>query len=98
MHSIPMILETPAPEPEIWAEEIKLLYSMVGKEPNDPEILERERELQELGKDDRQKQLETLKRKAEKAAKPPRKRKTKGKEEVEKSESESEEEEEDHIH
>jgi hypothetical protein len=95
-----MILETPAPEQEIWAEEINFLYSMVGKEPNDPEILERERELQELGKDDRQKQLEAIKRKVEKAAKPPRKRKAKGKEEVE-SESENEEEgeeEEEHIH
>jgi hypothetical protein len=65
-----MTLETPAPEQEIWAEQIKLPYSMVGKEPNDSEILENERELQELGKDDRQRQLETLKRKVENATKP----------------------------
>src|SRR5271154_1123541 len=66
MKSIPMILETPAPEQEIWAEEIKLLYSMVGKEAGDPEILKREKELQELGKEDREKQLDALKRKRRK--------------------------------
>ena len=55
MKSIPMILETPAPEQEIWAEEIKLLYWMIGKESGDPEILEREAKLQELGKEDREK-------------------------------------------
>lgn len=66
MKSIPMILETPAPEQEIWAEEIKLLYSMVGKEAGDPEILKRGKELQELGREDREKQLDALKRKAEK--------------------------------
>jgi AP endonuclease 1 len=71
-----MILETPAPEPEIWAEEIKLLYWMIGKTADDPELLEREKILQEKGREDREKQLDVLKRKAEKAAKTPRKRKT----------------------
>ena len=42
MKSIPMILETPAPKQDIWAEEIKLLYWMVGKDTGDPELLERE--------------------------------------------------------
>ena len=96
MKSIPMILETPAPEQEIWAEEIKLLYSMVGKEAGDPEILKREKELQELGKEDREKQLDALKRKAEKAAKSPRRKKKD--EETEESSSESEESEEEHMH
>jgi AP endonuclease 1 len=95
MKSIPMILETPAPEEEIWAEEIKLLYWMVGKDTGDPELLEREAKLQELGKEDREKQLGVLKRKAEKAAKPPRRKKTKT-EEI--SSSEESEEEEDHMH
>lgn len=90
-----MILETPAPEEEIWAEEIKLLYWMVGKDTSDPELLEREAKLQELGKEDREKQLGVLKRKAEKAAKPPRRKKTKT-EEI--SSSEESEEEEDHMH
>ena len=90
-----MILETPAPEQEIWAEEIKLLYWMIGKDTGDPELLEREAKLQELGKEDREKQLGALKRKAEKAAKPPRRKKTKN-EEI--SSSEESEEEEDHMH
>jgi hypothetical protein len=65
MHSIPMILETPAPEQETWAEEIKLLYWMVGRESGDPELLAREAELQEKGKEDREKQIGALRRKEE---------------------------------
>jgi AP endonuclease-1 len=72
-----MILETPAPEQAIWADEIKLLYWMVGKKAGDSELLEREELLQERGREDREKQLEALKRKAEKAAKTSRKRKIK---------------------
>jgi len=75
MQSIPMILETPAPEQEIWAEEIKLLYWMIGRKSGDPELVEREKVLQEKGREDREKQLDVLKRKAEKAAKTPRKKK-----------------------
>src|SRR5271169_6028783 len=71
MKSIPMILETPAPEQEIWAEEIQLLYWMIGKYSTDPELLKREAKLQDLGKEDRQKQLESINRKREKAAKTP---------------------------
>lgn len=92
-----MILETPAPEQEIWAEEIKLLYWMVGKDTGDPELLEREAKLQELGKEDRDKQLAALKRKAEKETKPPR-RKRKKNDEISSSESEQSEGEEDHMH
>lgn len=100
MASIPMILETPAPEQEIWAEEIRLLYWMIGKETGHPEILQREKILQELGREDREKQLEVLKRKAEKGGKIPRKRKKKGEETGEEinSESEESENEEDHMH
>jgi len=100
MKSIPLILETPAPEQDIWAEEIKLLYSMVCKEAGDPEILQRETELQELGREDREKQLESLKRKAEKAdkkAKSPRRRKKKNIE-TEESSGESEASEEEHMY
>lgn len=64
-----MILETPAPEPEIWAEEIKLLYWMVGKKSDDPELLAREQELQEKGRDDREKQLASLQRRSERREK-----------------------------
>lgn len=70
-----MILETPAPEQEIWADEIKLLYWMVGKETGDPELLEQEKALQEKGRQDREKQMDVVKRKAEKATKSPRKKK-----------------------
>lgn len=90
MKSVPMILETPAPEQEIWAEEIKLLYSMVGKETGDAEILEKEKELQELGKEDRQKQLDALKRKAEKSDKVTRRKKKKAEAEGGESSSGSE--------
>jgi AP endonuclease 1 len=69
MHSIPIILETPAEKPEIWAEEIKLLYWMVGKEADDAELLERSKMLQDLGSEDREKQLQAAKRKEEKALK-----------------------------
>ena len=70
-----MILETPALEQEIWAEEIKLLYSMVGKEPGDPELLAQEKKLQEFGRTDREKQLDVLRRKAQRAEKAPRQKK-----------------------
>ena len=69
LRSVPMILETPCPEEQRWAEEIELLYWMVDKKSGDPELLEREEKLQALGKEDREKQLESLKRKAEKASK-----------------------------
>ena len=95
-----MILETPAPEQEIWAEEIKLLYWMVGRKSGDPEILARAKELQELGREDREKQLDAVKRKAEKASKPPRKRKKVKDEESESetSTSDSDSEAENHMH
>jgi hypothetical protein len=70
-----MILETPAPEQEIWADEIKLLYWMVGKETGDPELLKREKALQEKGREDREKQMDVVRRKAEKATKSPRRKK-----------------------
>jgi hypothetical protein len=89
-----MILETPAPEQEIWADEIKLLYSMVGKETGDPELLEQEKALQEKGREDREKQMDVVRRKAEKATKSPR-RKKKGEESVT-SETSSESDEDDH--
>ena len=77
LRNVPMILETPAPEQAIWADEIKLLYWLVGKKAGDSELLEREKLLQERGRHDREKQVEALKRKAEKAAKPSRMRKIK---------------------
>jgi len=64
-----MILETPAEQPEVWAAEIKMLYDLVGKEAGDPEMLEWERKLQELGSSDRNKQLEALAKKEKKREK-----------------------------
>jgi AP endonuclease 1 len=97
MTSIPMILETPCPDEKTWADEIALLYWMVGKETDDPELLAKERELQEMGKEDRKKQLDAVNRKAEKtrkkepkkAAKPSRAKGRKGAKNVSESESSS---------
>jgi hypothetical protein len=69
MKNVPMILETPAPEPKIWAKEIELLYWMVGIKTGDPELLQQEKELQDIGKLDRDEQLGILDRKAKKAEK-----------------------------
>ena len=88
MVSVPMILETPAPEPDVWAEEIKLLYWMVGKETGDPELLKRENILQDKGRDDREKQMDVVRRKAEKTAKSPRRKKKAQESESENDESE----------
>lgn len=90
-----MILETPALEQEIWAEEIKLLYSMVGKESEDPELLAQEKNLQELGRADREKQLDVLRRKAQKAEKPARRKRKRDTRGTRESEDESEKEESD---
>lgn len=57
-----MILETPAKDPNIWAEELELLYSMIDRGPGDAELAKKESELQELGRDDREKQKEVLQR------------------------------------
>jgi len=68
MHSIPLILETPAPEKDTWATEIQMLYWMVGKKADDLEIFTRARELQQKGEEDRRKQTESLLRKDKKIA------------------------------
>jgi len=69
MKSVPMILETPAEEPEVWAAEIKMLYDLVGKKAGDPEMLQWQGRLQELGSLDRKKQLAALEKKQEKREK-----------------------------
>jgi hypothetical protein len=96
MLSVPMILETPAPEQKIWAEEIKLLYWMVGKETGDMELLGQEIAFQEKGREDREKQLDVVRRKAEKAQKVAKSpgRKKKGQQSVASSDSEKDESEE----
>eukprot|EP01117_Protostelium_nocturnum_P020147 TRINITY_DN8941_c0_g1_i1.p1 TRINITY_DN8941_c0_g1~~TRINITY_DN8941_c0_g1_i1.p1 ORF type:complete len:362 (-),score=103.29 TRINITY_DN8941_c0_g1_i1:638-1645(-) len=54
---IPMVLETPVGEDEgLWAEEIKLLTWLIGKEKNDPEVLEKISELQKKGEKSREEQ------------------------------------------
>ena len=64
-----MILETPASIPAVWAQEIDLLYTMVGKGPGDAELERREAELQHMGMEDRKKQLEVLGRRGERKGK-----------------------------
>lgn len=78
-----MILETPAPMPAVWAQEIDLLYSMVGKAAGDAELAKREEQLQKLGEQDRKEQLEALDRKKKRTAKLPVKRRKKGESEAE---------------
>jgi AP endonuclease 1 len=89
LQPVPMILETPAPMAAVWAQEIDLLYSMVGKGAGDEELAKREEQLQKLGEDDRKEQLGVLDRKVRRKAKlPVRRRKKKGDSESEEDDEE----------
>jgi AP endonuclease 1 len=90
LQPVPMILETPAPMAAVWAQEIDLLYSMVGKGAGDEELAKREEQLQKLGEEDRKEQLGVLDRKVRRKAKlPVRRRKKKGDSESEEDEEEA---------
>ncbi|KAI9775151.1 MAG: hypothetical protein M1839_001402 [Geoglossum umbratile] len=86
---LPMILETPlgdkGTEVEIWAREIKLLESLIGVSPNDPDFLAKEKELADQGAEERKKYQEMYDRKVEKLQKAAvkGKRKKRAKEETE---------------
>lgn len=55
LKGIPLVLETPMTEEgRSWAEEIKLLESLVGVEGTEKWFLEKAAELQKLGKDERE--------------------------------------------
>ncbi|EEB08508.2 AP endonuclease Apn1 [Schizosaccharomyces japonicus yFS275] len=78
---IPLVLETPAEKPEMWAKEIELLTAMIGKKADDPFVVEKNTELQARGASSRKSMQEQFDKKAAAAAKKrtrtPRKRATK---------------------
>ncbi|KAL2122909.1 hypothetical protein VTJ04DRAFT_3364 [Mycothermus thermophilus] len=99
---LPMVLETPIDEKgpdgkvvenrQIWADEIKLLESLIGMDPESDEFKEKEKELQARGAAERKRIQEQVDKKAEKDAKKAAKGgagKGKGKAKKKKSEEES---------
>ncbi|KAI9767428.1 MAG: hypothetical protein M1840_005657 [Geoglossum simile] len=90
---LPMILETPlgdkGTEVDIWAREIKLLESLIGISPDDPEFLTQEEKLADQGAEERKKYQEMYDRKVEKLRKAEAKgkRKKRVKEETEADDS-----------
>ncbi|KAL1842379.1 hypothetical protein VTJ49DRAFT_5444 [Mycothermus thermophilus] len=84
---LPMVLETPIEEkgpdgktvnnPQIWADEIKLLESLIEMDPESDEFREKEKELQARGAAERKRVQEQVDRKAAKDAKKAAKGKTK---------------------
>lgn len=83
LEGLPMILETPMKEQKTWADEIKLLESLVGIKSNDPKFLSRAAELSAKGQGEREVAAVKTLQKAQKKA---------GKKQVEASDDEDEEE------
>lgn len=54
LEGLPMILETPMKEQKTWADEIKLLESLVGTRADDPGFLSRAAELSAKGHGERE--------------------------------------------
>ncbi|CUS12202.1 unnamed protein product [Tuber aestivum] len=78
LESLPLILETPMEEEKTWAEEIKLLESLVGVEGDDPEFLATAKELADSGAGERRTAGIAAQKKAAKAVAKPGKRGRKG--------------------
>jgi AP endonuclease-1 len=82
LHGLPMVLETPidiigedgkkSEDKNIWAREIKMLESLVGMDIESKEFQDLEDQLQEEGKDEREKIGDQVERKKIKDAKPKR--------------------------
>jgi AP endonuclease 1 len=99
--SLPMVLETPIDrkdadgktieDKKIWAEEIKLLESLIGMDAESEEFRELEKELSEKGKEERTKFQGQAERKAVKVAKKGEKEKKgrRGKKKIETGDEES---------
>ncbi|KAB5580306.1 xylose isomerase-like protein [Coniochaeta sp. 2T2.1] len=76
---LPMVLETPievkgpdgkmTEDKQVWADEIKLLESLIGADPDTPEFKAKEEELQARGAGERARIQEQVDKKAEKDAK-----------------------------
>ncbi|KAL2170051.1 hypothetical protein VTG60DRAFT_5323 [Thermothelomyces hinnuleus] len=79
LQGLPMVLETPIDEKgpdgktvenkQIWADEIKLLESLIGMDVESAEFRDKEAELQAKGASERQKIQDQVDKKAEKDAK-----------------------------
>ena len=70
MKGIPLILETPmVGKGESWAEEIKLLESLIGMRGDEGWVLEKAEELQKLGEAERERVGDVVKRREEKVKK-----------------------------
>ncbi|KAH6845389.1 xylose isomerase-like protein [Chaetomium sp. MPI-CAGE-AT-0009] len=88
LQGLPMVLETPIDEKgpdgktvenkQIWADEIKLLESLIGMDADSDEFKEKEKELNAKGASERQKIQEQVDKKAGKDAKKGTKGKAKG--------------------
>ncbi|KAK3310554.1 xylose isomerase-like protein [Chaetomium strumarium] len=99
LQGLPMVLETPIEEKgpdgktvenkQIWADEIKLLESLIGMDVESAEFKEKEQELQAKGAAERQKIQEQVDKKAEKDAKKAAKGKGKAKGKRKKKDEES---------
>lgn len=95
LQGLPMVLETPIDEKgpdgktvenkQIWADEIKLLESLIGMDADSAEFNDKAEELQAKGADERDKIQEQVDKKADKDAK----KGTKGKRKTKKKEEES---------
>lgn len=89
LQGLPMVLETPIDEKgpdgkavenkQIWADEIKLLESLIGMDPETDEFMEKEAALQAKGAEERQKIQDQVDKKAEKDARKATKGKKNGK-------------------
>ncbi|KAI9761684.1 MAG: hypothetical protein M4579_000918 [Chaenotheca gracillima] len=80
---LPMVLETPIDregkeDKSVWANEIKLLESLIGLDVDTPEFLTKERELAGKGSAERKKHQEAFDRKQQKALDQEAKKKLKG--------------------
>ena len=96
LEGLPLVLETPCEDlqkvedKKVWAKEIELLEWLIGKSHDDPEVITKHKELQDLGAADREKALQAAQKKAiriEKENTPKKKRGKKVKEESDHSSS-----------
>ncbi|RPB13273.1 AP endonuclease [Morchella conica CCBAS932] len=74
LEGLPMVLETPMKVESTWAEEIKLLESLVGTPGNDPDFLVKAAKLSAKGEEERKAAEAAEKKKAIKKAPKPRKK------------------------
>ena len=87
LEGLPLILETPMEEEKTWAEEIKLLESLIGVKGDDPEFLAKAKELADRGIGERKTAGIAAQKKAAKAAVKPGKG---GRKSIKKDESDNE--------